>query len=76
MAGTGETLSAVAPAVPAIMELTSNKDYSYKGYCYAIKGNQKKELFEANNEIYYKLRWAPSWSERRFITPKDMEKNK
>ena len=43
-------------------------DFKYKGYCFVIKGDVKKELFNASDDYYYKLRWGESWNEAMFTT--------
>ena len=60
--GVTGVISAVMPALPAIIE--EDIDTSYTGYCYAIKGNQKVELFGATDDYSYQLRWAPDWAGR------------
>lgn len=51
-------------ALPSIMMLKEDIDTSYSGYCYAIKGEQKIELFGATDDYSYQLRWAPAWTDR------------
>ena len=51
-------------ALPSIMMLKEDIDTSYSGYCYAIKGEQKIELFGATDDYSYQLRWAPTWTDR------------
>ncbi len=67
-----KSISSLASAVqgPHLREvvmagLTKNDKQKYKGFCYAIKDNQKKELFpiDESNDTYYKLRWYSEWIE-------------
>lgn len=45
------------------VETLKDKDAgAYTGYCYVIKGDIVKELFEASDEYYYKLRWGDDWN--------------
>lgn len=46
--------------------LMNSTDYKYKGYCYVIKGDTKKPLFEESDEFYYKLRWTESWNTQMY----------
>ena len=52
----------LAGAVGGVMTLKM-MDFSYNGYCFVIKGDVRKQLFEASDDFYYQIRWTPQWSE-------------
>ncbi|MCR5506595.1 MAG: hypothetical protein K6F04_01965 [bacterium] len=54
-------------AIEGVMMLKDG-DFSYKGYCYVIKGSTVKELFEASDDYYYKLRWGEDWNSSMYST--------
>ncbi len=63
----GLGLLASQNAIGSVVSFLTMKDQDtkYSGYCYIIKGNNKKELFGIDDEVYYKLRWAPGWEENQ-----------
>ncbi|MBR1544876.1 MAG: hypothetical protein IJ638_02960 [Alphaproteobacteria bacterium] len=48
-------------AIAGVM-LLKEGDFSYQGHCYVIKGTNVKELFDASDDYYYKLRWGEDWN--------------
>ncbi len=70
--GIGETTNELISGVTSSEHLTNvvmaatygnSLDKTFDGYCYAIKGDQKKLMFNMDEEIFYKLQWSSSWSE-------------
>ncbi len=57
----------LAGGIGAVFALKEG-NFKYKGYCFVIKGDIKKELFGASDDYYYKLRWGENWNEAMFST--------